>query len=91
MQAVPRNAFLPIEWSIEFPGSSSSEGKNVDCTEKLCSVTHVFRAVNLGVLSLTAHKLGQNITAQEANRLHVRQAIRAPLRPGTSGSVDYDS
>ena len=84
MQAVPRNAFLPIEWSIEFPGSSSSEGKNVDCTEKLCSVTHVFRAVNLGVLSLTAHKLGQNIMGQMFCRafvpyFHVVFTVPAPI------------
>jgi len=42
MQPLSRNAFLPIEWSIEFSGSLSSEGKNVDLAEKImfCE-THV--------------------------------------------------
>jgi hypothetical protein len=42
MQLLSRNTFLPIEWSIEFSGSLSSEGKNVDLAEKImfCD-THV--------------------------------------------------
>ena len=62
-------------------------GRTSTWRKKLCSVSHMLCPVNLGVLSLTARKLGQNITGPAANRLCDRRATGHAPGLGVLGSA----
>jgi hypothetical protein len=57
---------------VRLPGIQFKRGQERSTgRRKLCSVTHLFRPMNLGALSFIAHKLGQNIKAQMLCRAFV--------------------
>ena len=87
MQPLSRNA-VPADRMVRSNSRDPflARGRTSTLRRKLCSVKHMFCPVNLGVLSLTARKLGQNINRRGPNRLCDR---RATGRVGTLGSVDY--